>query len=293
MTSRPGGHRRPEGGEPIRRRGGGDAVVDEQGGAPVPEHRLGRPVGDEGGGEEPEATRDRRPRRATGGWPFSDERLAERHDQHRSQADCGEQRQIPPLADVEEHGDEQGRERRTQPEQNVQRGERNLPPLRLERSGVGADRSQGQSEAETETGGHDQQHREGDGVGAHAVADDEQRHRHRVGGQSDDEHPLETDAPGERRQRQRTGDGQDHLRQEEQPVLAGGEVVGGRTGEDRGGGRYGDEAEPLEQPGRIDRDDLRSAWSRRIHRPPPFDRRPSGPHSTLRRDQRGVVIRSG
>ena len=58
---------------------------------------------------------------------------------------------------------------------------------------------------------------------------------------------LETDASGERRQRQRTGDGQDHLRQEEQPVLAGGQVVAVRTGEDRGGSRYGDEAESLEQ----------------------------------------------
>ena len=175
------------------------------------------------------------------------------------------QRQVPPLADVEEHGDEQGRERGAQTEQHVQRGERDLPPLRLERPGVGADRSERQSEAETETAGDHQQHRERDGVRAHAVADDEQRHRHRVGGESDEQHVLETDAPGERRQRQRTGDGQDHLGQEEQPVLAGGEVVAVGAGEDRGGSRHGDEAESLEQPRRVHGDDLRPAWSRRVH----------------------------
>ena len=62
------GDRRPERGECVGRSGGRDPVVDEQRGAPVPEHRLGGAVGDEGGGEEPEADRDRRPRRGAGLW---------------------------------------------------------------------------------------------------------------------------------------------------------------------------------------------------------------------------------
>ena len=54
---------------------------------------------------------------------------------------------------------------------------------------------------------------------------------------------------------------EDHLRQEEQPVLAGGQVVAVGAGEDRGGGRHGDEAESLEQSRGVHGDDLRPAWS--------------------------------
>ncbi len=116
-----------------------------------------------------------------------------------------------------------GRERCTQPEQHV-RATVSATSRRswLELPGVDADRSQRQSETKAEAGGRHKEHRERDGVSPHTVADDEQRHGHRVGHQSDDEHPLETDAPGERRKRQRAGDGEDHLRQEEEPVLGGG-----------------------------------------------------------------------
>jgi Sugar (and other) transporter len=143
--------------------------------------------------------------------------------------------------------------------------------LRLERTGVGADRPEGQPEAQTEAACCNEQHRECGGVAPHAVAHDQQRHGHRVGEQSDHQHPLETDAAGERRKGQRTGDSEDHLRQEEEPVLARGEVVRRGTGEDGCGRRYGDEAEPLEEPGRVYRDDLGPTWSRRGHRPSPLD----------------------
>ncbi len=196
------------------------------------------------------------------------QRLPQGHDEHDRQSDRRSEWQVPPLADVEEHGDQQWRQRCAQTEQHVEGGERNLPTLRLECPGVGADRSQRQSEAETEAPRHHQQQRERHRVGAHAVADDEQRHRHAVGGETDEEHPLESDAPGNRRQRQRPGDGEDHLRQEEQPILTGGQVVAVGTGEDRGGSGHGDETESLEQSSRVHGDDLRPAWSSRVHATP-------------------------
>ena len=94
-------------------------------------------------------------------------------------------------------------------------------------------------------------------------ARDEQTHRHETRRQTGQVHTLRAEAAGQPGTQQRTGDRGDDLRQEHRAVLAAGEVVLIRIGEDRArrGKRHEDDA--LDEAGHVDDVGLRAGGHRR------------------------------
>ncbi len=90
-----------------------------------------------------------------------------------------------------EDGDEQRRQRRSESEQDVERGEGHVAPIGHEGACIGTDRAQGETEPQAERGGGHQQHRKGDGVGANGIARHQQAHGHGVGDEPGEQYPLE------------------------------------------------------------------------------------------------------
>ena len=87
-------------------------------------------------------------------------------------------------------------------------------------------------------------------------ARDEQRHRRQIGAEAQQEDALFSPPSSESAAEQRGGHRQDGLGREHDAVLAVREAVRVRVGEHGAGRREGDQGQPLQEAGRVDRADL-------------------------------------
>ena len=122
----------------------------------------------------------------------------------------------------------------------------------MEVRGQRVQRGNREAEACPEGRGGEEEQRVRARVARDGGAGEEQGHRHEAGAEAGQVDPLRAEPAAEAGAEQRRSDGRDDLRQEERPVLARGQVVLVRIGEDRARRGERDERDALHDAGGVD-----------------------------------------